>query len=180
MGPLTKDIMTSALNALNIKIGERLNKKITLIMGGGGAMILAHRFPLGTTDIDAIPKAGITHDELDPMVKEIAVALSLPPDWLNPYFSNFVTNLPSDYQVRLISVFDEKFLQVQALGKEDMLIMKCFAHRKKDIGHARALFKLGANIDFVQTQLEKLNHQKIPEAAAALKFLEEIIDLEEG
>jgi hypothetical protein len=52
MENLTKDLMLKALLALD----RKLNKKVTLIVGGGGAMILAHEFPLATSDIDAIPK----------------------------------------------------------------------------------------------------------------------------
>lgn len=36
-----------------------------------GAMILAHGFPLATTDIDAVPK-GMEIAELDVLVKQIA------------------------------------------------------------------------------------------------------------
>ena len=52
MGPLTAAVMRSALNRLD----ESVSEPFILNRGGGGAMILAHGFPLGTTDIDAAPK----------------------------------------------------------------------------------------------------------------------------
>lgn len=44
------------LKALTL-LDKYLELKITLLVGGGGAMILAHDFPLATTDLDAIPKS---------------------------------------------------------------------------------------------------------------------------
>lgn len=166
---LTAEIMKRALNRLD----EKLDSPLTLIIGGGGAMILAHDFPLSTTDIDAVPKS-MDIATLDPLVKAIAKELGLPPDWLNPYFSSFTHTLPNDYEKRLVSVFEGAHLRGLALGKEEMLIMKCFAHRQKDVGHARALLKKGADREFVADHIEKLREKGIPQADAALDFLDEL------
>jgi hypothetical protein len=171
MGPLTAEIMKQALRRLD----ELIAVQVTLIMGGGGAMILAHGFPLGTTDIDALPQ-GMEIGELDPLVKQIALEQGLPIDWLNPYFSTFVHTLPADYGKRLVDTFVGQRLRVRALGKEEMLIMKCFAHRQKDIGHAKALLKRGADREQVESQIERLLEKRIPQAQAALDFLQEVIE----
>lgn len=167
--------MNSALTALDSKLEGA--STVQLVIGGGGAMVLAHGFPLATSDIDGIPK-GITFEKLDPLVKEIAREQDLPPDWLNPYFSSFSHTLPPDYGSRLIQVFRGERLEVLALGKEEMLIMKCFAHRKKDVGHSRALVRGGADLDFVATQIEALLAKGILGAQAARDFFEEILELE--
>ena len=161
-------------NALS-HLDALLELKVTLIMGGGGAMILAHGFALGTTDIDAVPR-GMTVPELDPFVKRVAETLGLPHDWLNPYFGTFAHTLPSDYGSRLIPVFSGAHLSAQALGKEEMLIMKCFAHRQKDVGHSKALIKGGANIQAVESHISELLKKKIPGAQAALDFLDDVQD----
>ena len=171
MGPLTADIMRKALQRLD----ELLPQATTLIMGGGGAMILAHGFPLGTTDIDAIPK-GMEVAALDVLTKQIAQELNLPFDWLNPYFSTFAFTLPSDYGSRLIEVFKGARLRVQALGREEMLIMKCFAHRPKDVGHAKTLIKKGADLKQVEAHIESLLQRGIPGAQAALDFLQDVVE----
>lgn len=166
---LTKKIMQDALKLLDKKLGT----PITLILGGGGAMVLAHQFPLATMDLDAAP-VGEDFSILDPLVKEIAKELNLPGDWLNPYFSTFSHTLPEDFKTRLIKVFSGKSLTAQALGKEDMLILKCFAHRQKDIPHAKALTKLGVDIKFVEKHIESLRKKKIPGADEALDFLDDV------
>ncbi len=157
------------------RLDELLDRPVTLIMGGGGAMILAHGFPLATTDIDAVPK-GMEIAALDVLVKQIASEQDLPPDWLNPYFSTFAHTLPIDYGERLVEVFAGGNLRVQALGRDEMLIMKCFAHRQKDVGHAKALIKNGADLDRVQSRIEELLGKKIPGAQQALDFLDDVIE----
>jgi hypothetical protein len=136
-------------------------------------MILAHGFPLGTTDIDAVPK-GMEIADLDVLVKRIAAEQAIAPDWLNPYFATFIHTLPSDYGSRLIDVFQGARLRVRALGREEMLIMKCFAHRQKDVGHAKALLKAGVDLDRVEARIEALAAKKIPQSQAALDFLQDV------
>ena len=168
--PLSLQTMKKAFLALD----QLLKKPVTLIMGGGGSMIMAHQFPLATTDIDAIPQ-GMDISELDPYIKKIALQFGWPGDWLNPHFSSFSYTLPVDYQKRLIRVFAGHFLFVDALGKEEMLIMKCFAHRAKDIGHAKQLIKLGVNLELVEKQMGLLQKKGIPGTQAALGFLDDIL-----
>lgn len=166
--------MKTALSSLD----EELPSPVLLIIGGGGAMLLAYDFPLATTDIDAVAK-GLTSDELKVFIKRVADKHDLPVDWLNPWFSSFTFVLAADYESRLIDVFKGQRLTAKALGKEDLLLMKCFAHRKKDVAHARALIRAGANPDMVYSRIEELAKKKIPKCTEARDFLDEIVDLEE-
>lgn len=170
-GPLTKEVMLRALGRLD----ELLPQSITLIVGGGSSMILAHNYPRGTTDIDSIPK-GMSVNDLDPLIKKIAEEQNLPLDWMNPYFATFSHTLPSDYGNRLVEVYNGKQLKALALGKEEMLIMKCFAHRQKDVAHAKALIQAGADVKLVETHIESLVKKQIPQAQTALDFLDDVRD----
>ncbi len=171
MKNLTAELMIKSLKHLD----RLLKKPVQLIVGGGGAMILAHHFPLSTTDIDAIPK-GMAIEELDPLIKKVALQLGLASDWLNPYFSTFALTLPTSYDQRLCEVYKGNFLEALALGKEDMLIMKCFAHRAKDVGHAKSLIKQGADVSMVEDHICQLKIKKIRGAQEALDFLDELRD----
>jgi len=168
---LQKEKMLEALNCLDLK----LTQNVTLIVGGGSAMVLAHGFPLGTYDIDAVPK-NMNLQEIDVQVKAVAKELNLPSDWLNPWFATFSHTLPQDYGNRLIEVFQGSHLNALALAKEEMLIMKCFAHRQKDVGHAKALIKKGVDIEKVKSHIEFLESKGISGASEALTFLEDIED----
>ena len=168
---LTKSHMLNALKRLD----EIVPKTISLIIGGGGAMVLAHRFPLSTHDIDAFAK-GMEFSELDPFVKQVAQELGIALDWLNPWFATFAHTLPADYPQRLIPVFSGKRLRVLALGATDLLIMKCFAHRQKDVPHAKALIRAGADIQQARRHIESLHDKRIPQAEPALDFLDDVED----
>lgn len=169
--PISLSIMKQAFQHLDTK----LKSAVVLIMGGGGAMIFAHGFPLATTDVDAIPK-GIDLEELDIITREVAKEMNLPSDWLNYYFSTFAYVVLPDFEKNLIEVFNGKFLKVKCLSKEDMLIMKCFAHRPKDVSHAKSLLKKGVNLQKVEDHIETLKAKKIGEATKALEFLDDLLE----
>ncbi len=169
--------MQKALKKLDEILQAKHFDKIHLLIGGGAAFALAYEVPLRTADIDGVLfKSKITEAELDKLVKQTAQELNISPDWLNPYFGTFLISLPSDYGDRLRRVYAGKALEVFSLGLEDLLVMKCFAGREKDMPHAKILIRKGADLSFVQTHLEKLIAKKIPGAAAALDFLLEAED----
>jgi hypothetical protein len=170
---LSKELMELALT----KLEEKLTKPLLLIIGGGGAMVLAYEFPLATTDLDGIAK-GFDLTEIEKEIKSVAAQLGITPDWLNPYFSAYTHVLPPDYNKRMRTVFSKKNLQALALGPEDLLIMKCFARRAKDMGHIRTLLKQNPDLDLVTTHLETLITKKIKGAQEALDFLDEFLDEE--
>lgn len=165
--------MREALKGLDKEIKEPMK----LLIGGGAAFILAHRIPLTTMDMDAIPfQSKMTIGELDPCVKKVAAKLQLPKDWLNHYFATFTYSLPKDYGERLVSVYQGKHLHALALGKEDLLIMKCFAGREKDRPHARALLKKGVRLPIVKEHLHYCLKENLPNAQKALDCFYELCD----
>lgn len=168
---LTKDSVTRAFAALD----ALLPRPLTLIVGGGGAMLLAHGLPIATSDIDAYPASGgMTVEELDPLVKKVAKQVRLPHDWLNPYYSTFAHVLPADYGKRLVEVFAGDKLRVRSLGAEDLLVMKCFAGRAKDRSHARALLRRSPDLKIVSDRLEELVEKRVPGALKALDFFDDL------
>ena len=85
--------------------------------------------------------------------------------------------LPKDYDERLIPIFKGKNMNAFALGVEDLLILKCFAGRERDIGHARFLIKKCKNLTLIEKHLESLLDQRVPKAQEALDFFDEIKEL---
>jgi hypothetical protein len=167
---LSKDNVLAAFAALD----ARLERPLTLIVGGGYAMVLAHGLTVATADVDAYP-AGRDFEEVDRLVKEVAVEQGLPHDWLNPYYSTFAHVLPSDYAKRLVPVFSGKQLSARALGVEDLLVMKCFAGRAKDKVHARALLRLSPDLSLVNRRLDELMDRRVPGAPQAADFFDDLL-----
>lgn len=156
-------------------LDESLEKDLTLVLGGGGAMIFAHRFPLATSDVDVILK-GMEFHELEKAIEAISKQLNLPPDWLNSHFSSFAYVLLPDSMQNLVPVFEGRHLKVEALSANDMLIMKCFAHRPKDVAHTKALLKGKIDLSKVEKHIEALKSKGLPEAIKALDFLDDVLE----
>jgi hypothetical protein len=148
-----------------------------LVVGGGAAMVLAYDHPIATQDVDAFAaRGGLRIAELDVLAKRVAKQLDIEPDWLNAHFETFTGVLPSDYATRLRSVYRGHHLQVDALGPEDLLVMKCFAARDKDRPHARKLLKLAADLDLVDRQLALLASKRYPGAQKAADYFDDLRD----
>lgn len=140
-------------------------------------MLLAHELPIATLDIDALPLSGkITSSEIDAAAKQVASDLNINPHWFNDYFNTFTYTLPKNFREHLISVYKGTKLTALALGKDELLIMKCFAGREKDVSHARALVRKGANVEEVEKHLESLQEKKLPGSREAIQFLGDILD----
>ncbi len=165
----------ASLTAAWASLDRRLGRPWTLIVGGGTAMMLAHGLPVRTTDVDAYPAQG-SFEELAPLVREVAAECGLSPDWLNPHFETFAHLLPADYRSRLKPVFSGARLTALALGLEDLLVMKCFAGREKDVGHARALLARGPDLSIVERRIQELVDRGVKGASSAADFLDDVAE----
>ena len=170
---MNKETMGEAFKELD----ARITQPTRIIIGGGAALIAAHGIPVVTEDVDGVPdRTSLELHEIKSAVREVGEKLKISQNWLNDYFSVFLFVLPGDYGSRLISLYKGKKLEVAALGKEDLLLMKCFAGREKDIPHARALIRKKPNLKMVDSQLQGLLEKKIPGAGKAADFFDDLCD----
>lgn len=171
-----KKLMGKAFQELD----RAIDKNARLIIGGGAAMVLAYDHPLATQDVDAFcAKGGLTIADLDQASHAIAKKLDIDSDWLNAHFLSFTHVLPSDFVSRLRPVFRGRHLTVEALGPEDILVMKCFAGRDKDRPHAKKLIHLCSDLSIVDDRLSELADKGVLGAEAAADFFDDLRD-EEG
>jgi len=167
--PLSSQLALQAFEALDAE----LVAPVSLVVGGGTAMMLAHGLPVRTTDVDAYPRKG-SLEPLLPAVRKVGKTLGLSPDWLNPHYETFAHVLPVDYGSRLVPVYGGKHLEVSALGAEDLLVMKCFAGREKDVSHARALLRRRPDLAVVERRLQELAERGVKGAQDALDFFDDL------
>ena len=171
--PLDKKRMLQALELLD----EGAESHARLVVGGGAAMTLAYDHPIATQDVDAFAaKGGLRIADLEALARGVAKQLNVEPDWLNAHFETFTAVLPADYASRLRPVFKGQNLQVDALGPEDLLIMKCFAGRDKDRPHARKLIRLAVDLAVVDRQLEHLVERRYLGAQRAADYFDDLRD----
>ena len=170
---LDPKLMLTALQRLD----ARMDQPARLVIGGGAAMTLAYGYPLATQDVDAFAaRGGLRFGELDALARQVADELHIAPDWLNAHFETFTGVLPADYVTRLRTVYTGECLQVDALGPEDLLVMKCFAGRDKDRPHARKLIQLASDLSVVDQQLSHLAGKRYPGASKAADYFDDLRD----
>ena len=170
---LNAERMLAALQALDTK----MQAPSRLIVGGGAAMVLAYDHPLATQDVDAFcARGGLRMADLDQMAKAVAAELDIEPDWLNAHFETFTGVLPNDYANRLRNIFQGTHLCADALGPEDLLIMKCFAGRDKDLPHARRLLRIATDLGLVDRHLSALVDRRYPKAGRAADYFDDLRD----
>jgi hypothetical protein len=171
--PLDAERLRRALDHLDAK----LERAAHLVIGGGAAMVLAYDHPLATEDVDAFAaRGGLRMAELDSFAKRVATELDIEPDWLNAHFETFTGVLPDDYASRLRRVFEGAHLTVDALGPEDLLVMKCFAGRDKDWPHARRLLRVADDLDIVDRHPSALVDRRYPKADRAADYFDDLRD----
>lgn len=170
---MTKTKMLDAFKRLD----QLILKPARIIIGGGAAMMAAYQIPISTQDVDGVPDRGSMElSEFKKEVRRVGKELGLPPDWLNDYFSTFLFVLPSDYGSRLVTLYRGLKIEVCALGKEELVIMKLFAGREKDLPHARVLMKKGADLKIVDLRLDELVEKRIPGAQKAADLFSDLCD----
>lgn len=171
--PLDAARMLKALKMLD----GMLEQPARLVIGGGAAMMLAYGYPIATQDVDAfLARGALQIADLETLALRVAEQLHIKPDWLNAHFETFTGVLPENYSARLRPVYAGKQLQVEALGPEDLLIMKCFAGRDKDRPHARKLIRLAKDLKLVDRHLAYLAERRYPGAEKAADYFDDLRD----
>jgi hypothetical protein len=170
---MDKILALKALKLLDEAITENHLPLVKLVVGGGTSMLLAHGFPGKTNDVAAAPISATNFEDLKVLAEKVAKILKLDHDWLNPYFQAYTIYLPADAKNRYARIYDGKNLIVEALGAEDVLIMKLMAGRAKDHAHIRHLLKMELTLKIVEQRLEELKKLYPKESQKALDLLDE-------
>lgn len=159
------------------KLDQRLKGHVRVIVGGGAALMAAYGIPISTQDVDGVPdKNSMDLASFKKEVREVGRKLGVSQDWLNDYFSTFLFILPSNYGDRLVPLYTGRHLEACALGKEDLILMKCFAGREKDIPHIKALIRKKADLKLVDARIDELREKKIPGAQRASDFFSDLCE----
>jgi hypothetical protein len=111
-----------------IRLDEELTKvgeKRSLIICGGGALIVMKVIERRTRDVDVIAP------EVDLLLKKLAAQVGkefgLSDNWLNNGPASLVSDLSAGWQKRTVPVFAGKALELRALGRPDLLATKLYA-----------------------------------------------------
>lgn len=148
---LTKTLAMQALQALNAKLEEN-NRKVSLLLIGGGAMLLVYGTREATADLDVIPVSKSDRSIIESCRNQVTrelkeVGLEVPFDWINfaaePIFRDQSRYFqPGDF--RPVSELSFSHLQLFVATPPAILAMKVQALRfdSKDQEDVRTLIKM--------------------------------------
>jgi Nucleotidyltransferase of unknown function (DUF6036) len=151
MEKMGEDDLRTALNAL----GERRRTRTDIVVGGAGALILTGELPRATSDFDVLysdPDMG----QLQEDIRAIADQFNLTPEWLNGSIQSYLDVLPPDYQTRLRTFPTRGNLHIALLHRQDVIVMKLFAGRPRDLNDVAVLQPTLEELDFVRHELSRL------------------------
>ena len=165
---LTRDVLWSALTAL----GRHTSDPVSLVLGGSAALILSKALWRPTDDGDVVtsePDLG----KLQPAIREVANDEQLPPGWLNGSIQSYTYVLPTDYAERLMALPPFGRLRVWLLGRSDVILMKVYGLRPRDVDDLRAIEPTKEELAFVRSQVPRIEAKEPDKASAMQSFLDE-------
>ncbi len=165
---LTRDTLWAALAAL----GRQTNQPVSLVLGGSAALILGEALRRPTDDGDVVasePDLG----KLQSAIREVADDQHLPPGWLNSSIQSYTYVLPADYRSRLVELPPFGRLRVWLLGRPDVILMKVYGLRPRDVDDLRAIAPTRDELEFVGAQVGRIAAKEPEKAAVVRAFLDE-------
>jgi len=150
-------------------LGTRVHARTEIVVGGAGALILSGELTRATSDCDVIfsnPDMGRLQED----IRAVADNMNLPAGWLNGSIQSYLDILPPDYRTRLKTLPAQGKLEVAVLNRRDVMVMKLFAARARDLEDIATLQPTSAELEFVRNQLPRLRGID-PARAARLETL---------
>ena len=156
-----------ALGALS----AQLHSRTEIVLGGAGALILTGDLQRATSDCDVLysdPEIGRLQED----IRAVAHRLGLTAGWLNGSIQSYLDILPPDYRSRLRSLPVPGKLQVFVLHRKDVIVMKLFAGRPRDLADVAALVPTSDELAFARGEVKRLRGINANRAAAMSDYLE--------
>ena len=160
-----------ALRAALLALGRRRATRTELIIGGAGALILTGELVRATSDCDVLfstPDMGQLQDD----IRAIAEQLGISSGWLNGSVQSYLEILPPDFRARLRSVSTTGSLRVAVLDRRDIIVMKLYAGRPRDLTDVAALKPTPDELQFARSQIPRLNSIDAARATRMAQFLD--------
>ena len=165
---MSRDGLLTAFRAL----ARTLREPVSLTLGGSSALILTGALQRPTADGDVIessPDLG----RLSLTVRQVEAVEEIPAGWLNGSIQSYAYVLPPDYRARLVRLppFDPRgLLTVSLLSRQDVILMKVFGQRPRDVQDVVVLRPTPNELAFVEAQIPRIARHE-PEKAQAMRDL---------
>ncbi|HTA75364.1 MAG TPA: DUF6036 family nucleotidyltransferase [Gemmatimonadaceae bacterium] len=124
---MATDLSRTQLEGALAALGTTCRDDTTILLGGSAALILTNALERGTND-----------------------------GWLNGSVQSYVEVLPPDYDTRVKTLRPFGRLSVSLLGRRDVIVMKFFSDRPKDLRDLEQIAPTAAELAFTARELPRL------------------------
>ena len=165
------DLARAELEGALAALGALCRQDTTVLLGGSAALILTNALRRATNDGDVIashPDLG----QLQAAIRAVAHDRGLPDGWLNGSVQSYIEVLPPDYETRIKSLHPFGRLSVSLLGRRDVIVMKFYSGRPKDLLDLEQVRPTAAELAFTAREVPRL--AKIDSARA--KRMQMVLD----
>jgi len=152
---MANDLSRAELEGAPAALGAACSEDTTMLLGGSAALILTNALERGTNDGDVIashPDLG----QLQAAIRAVARDRGLPDGWLNGSVQSYIDVLPEDYEARVKTLRPFGRLSVSLVGRRDVIVMKFFSGRPKDLRDLEQIAPTGAELAFTTRELPRL------------------------
>ena len=164
-----RDMTAGDLLAALRRLGSELRDPATLTLGGSAALLLTGALDRATNDGDVVESKPDFPALLD-AVRRVQVVEQAPPGWLNTSVQSYTHVLPADYRTRLVAFGRMGRLDVLLLGRADVVLMKVYAGRPRDLQDLLAVRATEAELGHAEHRIPAIAEQE-PEKAAKMRAL---------
>lgn len=151
------DLSTADLQRALALLGKLCREETRIILAGSVSLMLQGIMHRVTNDGDVL-ESHPDFGQLREILRQVAAAEGIPDHWRNDSARTYAEVLPPDYQSRLRYIGPFGRLSVGLVSRQDMIVMKFFAGRPKDIGDLQAIAPTDEELAFVRRQLPRLRH----------------------
>ncbi len=155
-----------SLQAALLRLGSTLRESASLTLGGSAALLLTGALDRLTDDGDVV-ESSVDFATLLDAVRQVEVVELAPPGWLNTSIQAYTHVLPADYRSRLVHLPRMGRLDVSLLGRADVILMKTYAHRPRDLQDLLAVTPTEQELAFVEQCIPRIA-AKEPDRAAMM------------
>lgn len=148
-------------------LGRALAFPASLTLGGSSALLLTGALDRLTDDLDVLDSS-VEFPRLLEAIRRVEVVEHAPPGWLNPSIQTYRDALPPGYRARLVAVPRMERLDVSLLSRPDVLAMKLYAGRPRDMQDILAVRPSAADLDFMQADIARVAVEEPDRATAML------------
>ena len=147
-----------------LRLGRTLPEPASITLGGSAALLLAGELDRRTDDGDVV-ESSVDFARLLDSVRKVEMIEQAPAGWLNTSIQSYTHVLPADFRTRLVRLPRMGRLDVSLLGRPDVVLMKAYAGRERDLQDLIAVAPSPEELAFVERHAPRIAEREPAKAA---------------